>query len=176
MTDRDKKIMEYMGEPEMLSQLAEECCELGQAALKLRRVLDKKNPTPVTEEEARANLVEEAADVYNALGFLLNVEDHINAYNIIQRKKDRWLGRLEENVMAEVVAETKEAVHGKVESLHFHKPPFTCLGRKKKVCNKDGYIPIKCVFCSNLDENQNGTYKTKQAFSRCDEDWSERNE
>ena len=56
MTERDKKIMEYMGEPEMLSQLAEECCELGQAALKLRRVLDKKNPTPVTEEEARANL------------------------------------------------------------------------------------------------------------------------
>lgn len=109
MTDRDKKIMEYMGEPEMLSQLAEECCELGQAALKLRRVLDKKNPTPVTEEEARANLVEEAADVYNALGFLLNVEDHINAYNIIQRKKDRWLGRLEENMMAEVVAETKQA-------------------------------------------------------------------
>ena len=109
MTDRDKKIMEYMGEPEMLSQLAEECCELGQAALKLRRVLDKKNPTPVTEEEARANLVEEAADVYNALGFLLNAEDHINAYNIIQRKKDRWLGRLEENMMADVVAETKEA-------------------------------------------------------------------
>ena len=109
MTERDKKIMEYMGEPEMLSQLAEECCELGQAALKLRRVLDKKNPTPVTEEEARANLVEEAADVYNVLGFLLNVEDHINAYNIIQRKKDRWLGRLEENMMADVVQETKEA-------------------------------------------------------------------
>ena len=109
MTDRDKKIMEYMGEPEMLSQLAEECCELGQAALKLRRVLDKKNPTPVTEEEARANLVEEAADVYNALGFLLNAEDHITAYNIIQRKKDRWLGRLEENMMADVVQETREA-------------------------------------------------------------------
>lgn len=108
MTDRDKKIMEYMGEPEMLSQLAEECCELGQAALKLRRVLDKKNPTPVTEEEARANLVEEAADVYNALGFLLNAEDHINAYNIIQKKKDRWLGRLEENMMADVVQETKD--------------------------------------------------------------------
>ena len=112
MTERDKKIMEYMGEPEMLSQLAEECCELGQAALKLRRVLDGKNPTPKTEEEARRDLIEEAADVYNALGFLLNVEDHINAYNIIQRKKDRWLGRLEEKLMQEVVEETKEEFGG----------------------------------------------------------------
>lgn len=119
MTERDKKIMEYLGESEMLSQLAEECCELGQAALKLRRVLDKKNPTPVTEEEARANLVEEAADVYNVLGFLLNAEDHINTYNIIQKKKTRWVGRLEEGrkkLMADVVAETKDFVYGEINN------------------------------------------------------------
>ncbi|MBQ5708802.1 MAG: hypothetical protein IIV62_02450 [Anaerotignum sp.] len=113
MTERDKKIMEYMGEPEMLSQLAEECCELGQAALKLRRVLDKKNPTPKTEEEARRDLIEEAADVYNVLGFLLGVDEHIQAYNIIQKKKDRWLGRIEEaKMMAEVIKETKEEFGG----------------------------------------------------------------
>ena len=109
MTDRDKKIMEYLGEPEMLSQLAEECCELGKAALKLRRVLDGRNPTPKTEEEARADLIEEVADVYNVVGFLLQAEEMLEVYNIIQRKKDRWLGRLEENVMADVVQETKEA-------------------------------------------------------------------
>lgn len=142
MTDRDKKIMEYMGEPEMLSQLAEECCELsievqeqifndfadkgsvvleklenlslasaklGKAALKLRRVLDGRNPTPKTEEQARADLIEEVADVYNVLGFLLKAEDNVEVYNIIQRKKDRWLGRLEENMMADVVQETKQA-------------------------------------------------------------------
>lgn len=114
MTDRDKRIMEYMGEPEMLSQLAEECCELGQAALKLRRVLDGKNPTPKTEAEARADLIEEAADVYNALGFLLDGDDNLEAYRIIQRKKDRWLGRLEEKVMADVVEETK-AVFGRCD-------------------------------------------------------------
>ena len=139
MTGKDKKIMEYLGEPEMLSQLAVECCELaiaaqekifygfadesselleklsmasmklGKAALKLRRVIDRRNPTPVTEEEARANLVEEAADVYNVLGFLLNSEDNMEVYRIIQKKKDRWLGRLEENsVMSDVVAETKQ--------------------------------------------------------------------
>jgi NTP pyrophosphatase (non-canonical NTP hydrolase) len=113
MTDRDKKIMEYLGESEMLSQLAEECCELGQAALKLRRVLYKKNPTPNTEEEARRDLIEEAADVYNVLGFLLGVDEHIQAYNIIQKKKDRWLGRIEEaKMMAEVIKETKEEFGG----------------------------------------------------------------
>ena len=109
MTDRDKKIMEYMGEAEMLSQLAEECCELGQAALKLRRILDGRNPTPRTEEEVRPNLVEEYADIQNVMGFLLKMEDVIEVYTIIQRKKDRWLGRLEENMMADVVQETKEA-------------------------------------------------------------------
>lgn len=107
MTDRDKKIMEYMGEPEMLSQLAEECCELGHAALKLRRVLDGKNPTPKTEAEARADLIEEAADVYNVLGFLVDVESTMEACRIIQRKRERWLDRLEEKVMADVVEETK---------------------------------------------------------------------
>ena len=109
MTERDKKIMEYLGEPEMLSQLAEECAELGKAALKLRRVLDGRNPTPKTEEEARADLIEEVADVYNVVGFLLSAEDNTEVYNIIQRKKDRWLGRLEESrVMADVVAETRQ--------------------------------------------------------------------
>ena len=153
MTERDKKIMEYMGEPEMLSQLAEECCELGQAALKLRRVLDKKNPTPVTEEEARANLVEEAADVYNALGFLLGVEDHINAYNIIQRKKDRWLGRLEENsVMADVVAETKDFVFGEI--------------------NDYDDLPPEIQRSVDIFLEKKGLVRGP-AFGRCDEDWSE---
>ena len=37
---------------ELLAGLAEECTELAQAALKLRRVFDKTNPTPVTETDA----------------------------------------------------------------------------------------------------------------------------
>lgn len=109
MIERDKKIMEYMGEPEMLSLLAEECCELGHAALKLRRVLDGRNPTPQTEGAARANLLEEVADVYNVIGLLLNCEESVEVYQIIQKKKARWLDRLEEKLMAEVVSETKDA-------------------------------------------------------------------
>jgi hypothetical protein len=66
-----------------------------------------------TEEDARRDLIEEAADVYNALGFLLGVDEHIQAYNIIQKKKDRWLGRIEEaKMMAEVIKETKEEFGG----------------------------------------------------------------
>lgn len=76
-------------------QLAEECAELSQAALKLRRALTGINPTPVTVEEARKNLVEETADVYNVMGLLLDAADNAEIYSIIRRKKERWLKRLE---------------------------------------------------------------------------------
>lgn len=44
----------------MLRQLAEECCELAQAALKLIRAENKE--TPCTIDEAYAMLIEELAD------------------------------------------------------------------------------------------------------------------
>lgn len=95
MNETRTKIMEHIGESEMLCQLAEEAAELSQAALKLRRALGCNNPTPVTVEEARRNLVEEAADVYNVLGLLLDAEDNAEIYDIIRRKKARWVKRLE---------------------------------------------------------------------------------
>lgn len=58
-----EEIMDQLGEPEVLAQLAEEASELAQAALKLRRALDGKNYTPKTIEECRENLNEEFADV-----------------------------------------------------------------------------------------------------------------
>ena len=91
----DEKIKQHIPQHELLTQLAEECAELSQAALKLRRALTGINPTPVTAEEARRNLVEEAADVYNVLGLLLDAEDNVEIYDIIRRKKARWLNRLE---------------------------------------------------------------------------------
>ena len=63
--------------------------------MKLRRALTGINPTPVTADEARKNLVEEAADVYNVLGLLLDAVDNAEIYSIIRRKKERWLKRLE---------------------------------------------------------------------------------
>lgn len=91
----DEKIKLHIPQDELLAQLAEECAELSQAALKLRRALTGINPTPVTADEARWNLVEEVADVYNVLGLLLDAEDNAEIYSIIWRKKARWLNRLE---------------------------------------------------------------------------------
>ncbi|MBE5721843.1 MAG: hypothetical protein EGR31_00180 [Clostridium sp.] len=91
----NEKIKQHIPQDELLAQLAEEAAELSQAALKLRRALGCNNPTPVTADEARRNLVEEAADVYNVLGLLLDAADNAEIYSIIRRKKARWLKRLE---------------------------------------------------------------------------------
>lgn len=91
----DEKIKQRLPQDELLAQLAEECSELSQAALKLRRALTGINPTPVTAEEARWNLVEEAADVCNVLWLLVDAKDNIEIYNIIRRKRARWVKRLE---------------------------------------------------------------------------------
>ena len=56
-------MIEKIGEPAMLEQLAEEAAELAQAALKCARIERGENPTPVTESEAYKNLVEEYTDV-----------------------------------------------------------------------------------------------------------------
>ena len=52
-------IKSRLDETERLLGLTEEALELALAALKLRRVLDGRNPTLVTEEQAAANLLEE---------------------------------------------------------------------------------------------------------------------
>ena len=91
----NEKIKQRLPQDELLAQLAEECAELSQAALKLRRALTGINPTPVTAEEARANLVEEIADILNVSDLLLEIDDVDEIYDIVQRKRERWLKRLE---------------------------------------------------------------------------------
>ena len=77
---------------EILAGLAEEASELAQAALKLRRVFDKTNPTPKSEEEAIECLYEEIADVK----LYLSMIDIPNVYidEIMQTKEKRWALRL----------------------------------------------------------------------------------
>lgn len=91
----NEKIKQHIQQDELLAQLAEEAAELSQAALKLRRALTGINPTPVTAEEARANLVEEIADILNVSDLLLEIDDVDEIYDIVQRKRERWLKRLE---------------------------------------------------------------------------------
>ena len=79
---------------ELLAGLAEEAAELAQAALKMRRMLDGRNPTPMTTGDASRNLNEEFADVLlcvAVLGF-----DREEIARIIREKAARWSTRLEE--------------------------------------------------------------------------------
>ena len=96
MSRIDDEIRGHLEIERLLLQLAEECSELGKAALKMERIIDGRNPTPKTFEEAYGDLREEAADVYCVLGLILSAEDHLEIYKIIEQKKERWLNRLEE--------------------------------------------------------------------------------
>ena len=89
-------IQSQLPREELLAQLAEEAAELSKASLKLRRCLDGKNPTPVTESDAWANLLEEVADVMlclTVLGVSVNLDEYSDAINT---KLARWNNRLHE--------------------------------------------------------------------------------
>lgn len=86
-------IIETLGTEELLAQLAEEAAELGKAALKLRRALDGKNPTPVSPSEALRNVREEMADV-----LLCSISvglDERATERTIREKIPRWSGRID---------------------------------------------------------------------------------
>lgn len=67
-------LVESIGEPAALEQLAEECLELAHACLKLARVERKENPTPKTREECEADVIEEWADVILCMGEMTDCE------------------------------------------------------------------------------------------------------
>lgn len=74
----------------MYEQLAEECNELGKAALKLARVLRGENPTPLTEEAARAKVIEEFTDVAQITGELDLIIDVDQQDKKKRRFWERW--------------------------------------------------------------------------------------
>lgn len=93
-------IRDIMPLAEIMTQLAEECTELAQAALKFRRTLSNANPTPVGRKEAENKLLEEIADVKLCLhvaGFEA-VRHKIQVNRTISAKAERWLNRLLERV------------------------------------------------------------------------------
>lgn len=105
MADRNT-VYDLLHEDELLAQLAEECSEAAKAALKLRRARDGVNPTPVSEEEAFSNFVEEHADIYLCsivlFGGELDDDDPCNMCDavgdrmveIMEQKLARWKYRL----------------------------------------------------------------------------------
>lgn len=84
-------LLEYIGEPAMLEQLAEEACELAQACLKTARILRGENPTPVSIMRARANLKEEFTDVILCADQLkIDIDDRLYDFKL-HRFEDRVL-------------------------------------------------------------------------------------
>ena len=96
MSERQRKVTDFLPTWELLAMLAEECCELGQAALKVRRTLDDLNPTRMTFSEALGHLNEEWADVLLVIR-QLNIIDENLVYGIMQQKHERWLNHLIEH-------------------------------------------------------------------------------
>ncbi len=87
-------MLENIGEPAMLEQMAEECCELSKALLKRARVLRGENPTPITEKESKSNIIEEWSDVMQC-ALELKLTDATD-WCQIARKTERFVRRLED--------------------------------------------------------------------------------
>lgn len=90
------KIVDQIGVPALLEQMAEECCELAQACLKMARKLRDENLTPKSIEDIRDNLVEEIADV-ELCRVYLDESDVVKIHEphpIMYDKEKRWEKRL----------------------------------------------------------------------------------
>ena len=97
MTDNTKEL-EYIRNNlpyrVLLEGLAEECCELAQAALKTVRARDGMNPTPVSIDECLDKLREESGDVLMVIEALGIIPDGTTANN---PKWKRWANRIKEH-------------------------------------------------------------------------------
>ena len=87
-------ITSRLSQGELLAQLAEECTELAKAALKLRRVYDGENPTPVSERQALDNLAEEIIDVHVCLSVMGLAKVDSEGDKRYEEKMKRWCSRL----------------------------------------------------------------------------------
>ena len=83
-------MIEKIGEPAMLEQLAEEASELAKAALKLARKQRRENPTPMTFEECKANLREEYTDVVQCAREMRLIPDEHQIAVKARRFEERW--------------------------------------------------------------------------------------
>lgn len=95
LEERDNKIdylREYVSKEALYEQLAEESCELGQAALKYIRAMGNGNPTPMNENVAYSQIFEEFADVYLCMVVL----DIFVRSDVLDQKLERWYNRVKE--------------------------------------------------------------------------------
>lgn len=96
MNDYDY-IRSHVSDVAQVMQLAEEAAELSAAAMKLARVLDGSNPTPVSEYFAMNAMLEEYADVVLCAEILGVYEEEMKKIEATKNMKlQRWVQRLEE--------------------------------------------------------------------------------
>lgn len=98
INDPIEYIRNSLDQSELLALVAEESSELSHAALKLRRVYEGTNPTPVSVGEAEDAVLEEIADVSNVL-LALNYNRPtalLQIQQVMANKQARWVERLEE--------------------------------------------------------------------------------
>lgn len=88
-----RTIVERIGEPAFLEQLAEECAELAQAALKTVRKYRGEKLTPKTVDECLDSLQEEMADVMLCVTEYLNYRgpNYLDCIMLLKLEKhERW--------------------------------------------------------------------------------------
>lgn len=100
----DLEDIRMLGEPALMEQLAEECSELAQAALKLARKERGENPTPKTLDECFKALIEEMADVKLCI-WVVEASRSFDLRCNCDRKRERWAQRIRE-ARGEVPKET----------------------------------------------------------------------
>lgn len=91
----DFEVIRMLGEPALMEQLAEECSELAQAALKLARKERGENPTPKTLDECFKAIIEEMADVKLCI-WVVEASRSFDLRCNCDRKRERWAKRIRE--------------------------------------------------------------------------------
>ena len=87
------EIVKEIGLPAVLEQLAEECAELSQVALKKARILRNENPTNARLSAVDLNLIEESGDVINCLEVLTYINNPL-VDEMRTKKLTRWVNRI----------------------------------------------------------------------------------
>lgn len=87
-------VREQLSPADQFGQVAEEAVELAHAAMKMQRILNGTNPTPVTEKEAMGKVMEEICDLYNALE-VLKLDVSLKYEGIRKKKMARWVERIQ---------------------------------------------------------------------------------
>ena len=91
-------MIEKIGRPAMLEQLAEEASELAQACLKLAKKERGENPTPNSKAECERELIEEFTDVIQCARELKLKPDEEQIEEKAQRFLTRWIAKTQSDI------------------------------------------------------------------------------